>query len=334
MSELRQNIATREWVVIAPERLKGKSLVKNPNPLLNKLPEYEKNCPFCPGNEEIFVHTETDAIIKNNKWIVKSIENKYKIFEKSRTTGLKSFKKDGIYLSYDGEGEHELVIESSKHNSSFAVMEKDEVENVLEIYLRRFNDLKANPNNLLTMIFKNNGFLAGASQVHPHSQIVSLRVVPNYLRILLEEAVRYFDNQGVCVFCKMIEYEIKEQKRIVFENGEFIAFVPYAASSPYEVCIIPKKHDSIFRDTTDKEASCLAECLKIVMNKIYKLLSNPDYNLVLRNPPYNLSGVLFYHWHIQVIPRLSRPGGFELGTRMNVNVVYPEKAAEELRGVI
>jgi UDPglucose--hexose-1-phosphate uridylyltransferase len=333
MSELRQNIATREWVVIAPERLKGKKLVKTPNPLLNTIPEYEENCPFCPGNEKRFIHIETDVILENNKWTVRGTENKYKIFRKNESVGLKEFKREGIYLHYEGDGEHELVIESTKHNRSFAVMNQNEVENIIEMYLKRFNDLRKNPNNLLTMIFKNNGPLAGASQVHPHSQIVSLRVIPNYLRNLLQEAVRYFDTQGVCVFCKIIEFELKEQKRIVFENNEFAAFVPYAASAPYEVCIIPKKHDSVFRDTTDSEASGLAECLRVVMNKIYSLLSNPDYNLVLRNPPYTLSGVLFYHWHIQVIPRLVRPGGFELGTRMNVNVVSPEKAAQELRDV-
>jgi len=331
MSELRQNLATREWVVIAPERLKGKSLIKEPNRLLDVLPEYEESCPFCPGNEKKFIHIQKDLIMKNNEWTVKGIENKYRIFKKYDDAGLKEFNNEGIYLNYEGYGEHELVIEHNKHNKSFAVMENIEVENVIEMYLRRFNDLKKNPNNQLTMIFKNNGIFAGASQKHPHSQIVSLRVIPNYLRTLLDEATRYFDNHGICVFCKIIEYEKKEQKRIVFENSEFNSFVPYAASTPYEVCILPKKHDSVFRDTTSNEVTCLAECLKITMNKIYKCLSNPDYNLILRNPPYSLAGVLFYHWHIQIIPRISKPGGFELGTRMNVNVVYPEKAAEDLR---
>ncbi len=331
MSELRQNLATREWVVIAPERLKGKPLIKIPNPLLHTLHDYEKNCPFCPGNENKFHHVKTDIIENAGLWIVKGIENKYKIFKKSDSVELKEYKNEGIYKNYVAYGEHELVIESAKHNQSFATMEKLEVEKVLEMYLRRFNYLKKNTNSLLTLIFKNNGPLAGASQIHPHSQIVSLNVIPNYLRNLLDEATRYFDTNGVCVFCKMIEYEIKQGKRIVFENEDFVSFVPYAASSPYEVSIFPKKHDSIFRDTTDREVSYLADCLNITMNKLYKVLSNPNYNLVLRNPPYSLAGVLFYHWHIQIIPRLNEPGGFELGTRIYVNVVCPEKAAEDLR---
>jgi UDPglucose--hexose-1-phosphate uridylyltransferase len=340
MSELRQNLATREWVIIAPERMKGKPLVSDPNMLMEEMPGYEEKCPFCPANEDRFDNVEIDHIphpdpsnVSGSPWLVRSIENKYKIFDEyaSCPIGPSEFEREGIYNKFMGCGSHELVIESPVHNRTLANMDAHEVEAVVRAYISRFKALKQNPNNLLTVIFKNHGPRSGASQVHPHSQILGMRVVPNYLRFLINEATRYFDEQGVCVFCKIIDHELSDGRRVVYENDHFAAFVPYAATVPYEIQIIPKKHDSIVEDTSDDEIVQFAECLSACMSRLYKALSNPDFNLVMRNPPYPLSGVPFYHWHMQVIPHTKTPGGFERGARMHVNVTLPEECAEHLR---
>ncbi len=340
MSELRQNLATREWVIVAPERLKGKPLQKNPNSLMDALPDYDKGCPFCPKNEDRFENVQIESIPhpnRNNKagspWLVRCIENKYKIFQdyESCPLGPTEFEQDGIYLKFIGCGNHELILESPEHNKTLATMSQAEVEGVVQLYLRRFNALKENPNNLLTIIFKNHGVRSGSSQVHAHTQILAMRVVPNFLRFLIDEATRFFDSQGICVFCKMLEYELKEESRIVCQNDRFVAWVPYAASVPYEVHIVPKVHDSLFGDMSDEEAVLFSDCLRETMRRLYTTLSNPDYNMILRNPPYPLSGVPFYHWHMQIVPHTSIPGGFELGSRIRVNVVTPEDAAQALR---
>ena len=339
MSELRQNLATREWVIIATERLKGKPLQKEPNALLDTIQNYSEKCPFCPKNEERFENIEIDHIPhpdqkndSNSPWLSRCIENKFKIFaeHESCPAVLTEFETEGIYRKSLGCGNHELIIESPEHNKTFATMSQNEIESVIQLYLRRFNALKENPNNLLTIIFKNHGKRSGASQVHPHSQIVSMRVVPNYVRFLIDEAIRYFDSNGVCVFCKILEFELQENKRIVYQNEKFVSYLPYAGSYPFETHIFPKTHDSLFGDMPADEVAAFSDCLHITMKKLYKALSNPDFNMILRNPPYPLSGVPFYHWHMQIIPHTNLLGGFEQGSRVNVNVVSPEDAAHIL----
>lgn len=340
MSELRQNLATREWVIIAPERLKGRSLQSETNPFMETYPAYDPTCPFCPRNEERFENVEIDFAPhpdpKNkaeSRWYVRSIENKFKIFEEYDSCPIKptEFERDGIHAKFMGCGSHELVLESPIHNKTIATMSAPELEAVVGAYLSRFNALKQNPNNLLTIIFKNHGQRAGASQVHGHTQILSSRVVPNFLRFLIDEATRYFDTNGICVFCKILEHELKEGKRVVYENDRFAAYTPFAQSQPFEINIFPKVHDALFGDMDDREAAAFADCLRVTTRKLYLALSNPDYNLILRNPPYPLSGVPFYHWHLQIVPYTRLPGGFELGSRIMVNVMLPEECARILR---
>ena len=340
MSQLRQNIATREWVVIAPERLMGEDLQAALNPLLDTHPDYHKTCPFCPGNRDERFKPGIDRINypdcgtqDPNQWRAICIENLYKIVAPQPGEEQKSyeFEHHGIYHKTPGTGNHELIIESDKHNLTFATMPIEQVVAIAKLYHSRFNSLSKT--NRITIIFKNHGTRSGASQRHPHSQIVGLKVVPGFIRFLLEQARRYFDAHGVCVFCKILEYELKAKERVVYTNDKFISFVPYAASVPYEVHILPKQHNSLFGNINHSELQAFSDCLRNTMRKLYVRLSNPDFNFVFRNPPYSLSDVPFYHWHMQIIPYLRTPGGFELGSGMHANVVAPEEAASELRGV-
>jgi UDPglucose--hexose-1-phosphate uridylyltransferase len=340
LSELRQNLATREWVIIAPERRKGKPLQSSPNALMDTLPVCSEDCPFCPKNEDRFDNAEIEHVPHpdpgneaNSPWLVRCIENKYKIFAEHESCPVEptEFDRDGIYSKFIGCGSHELILESPLHNQTFATMSQQQVESIIGLYLRRFNVLKENPNNLLTIIFKNHGPRSGASQIHPHTQILAMRVVPNFLRYLLDEAARFFDNNGICVFCKILKFELEDSSRIVYQNERFVSLVPYAASVAYEIHIMPRSHDALFGDMSDSEVVDFADCLQKTMKKLYVTLSNPDFNIILKNPPYRLSGVPYYHWHLQIMPHTSIPGGFEMGSRIRVNVVAPEESAEVLR---
>jgi UDPglucose--hexose-1-phosphate uridylyltransferase len=332
-NEIRQRIDTGNWVIMAPERLKGGELISDNN-LLDKVSDYDCKCPFCPGNEDRFENIEIDRINKpeTGDWTVKCLENKYQIFSNrvSSPEGNGEFEFDGIYRKYVRYGNHELVIESEKHNKTFGTMTHDEVTNVFEMYYKRYRALNNNK-NLQTVIFKNHGVKSGASQKHPHSQIVSMMVVPKYIRELINEAIDYFDSNGLCVFCKVVEHEMNEGIRIVYQNDKFIAICPYASNVPYEVDIYPKKHQGSFEIMPGEDINELSDCVRTVMGKIYKALSNPDFNIIFRNPPYHLSNVLYYHWHMKIVPYLITPGGFELGSSMRVNVLSPENAAEILR---
>jgi len=336
MSEMRQNLATREWVIISPERLKGKPFQPTKNQLMDTIPDYDPKCPFCPKNEDRFDNVEIEHIPhpdpankSSSPWLVRCIENKYKIFEEyeSCPIGPAEFDHEGIYCRFMGCGSHELVLESPEHNKTLATMSQGEAEAVVDLYLKRFNTLERNPNNLLCSIFKNHGPRSGASQVHPHTQILGMRVVPNFHRFLLDEAQRFFDSNGVCVFCKTIDFELKHEKRIVYQNEQFVSFVPYATSVPFEVNLLAKEHSASMGNLSDTGAAAFSDCLRKTMRKIYNALSNPDYNLTFRNPPYPISKVPFYHWHLEIMPHTNVRGGFEMGSRIGVSVVPPEQAA-------
>lgn len=339
MHELRQDLATGDWVVVAPERLKAKPLQEQLNDRMDAHPTHAEDCPFCPGNENRFVHVELDRAPHASRetgsppWITRAIENKYKIFEPSAqpTAPIAGYEHEGIYARVAAEGSHELVIESAIHNRTFATMSNDEIEAVVAMYLRRFRALRKLPGNLLTILFKNHGPRSGASQLHPHCQILSSRVVPNFVRNLLDEATRYFDAHGRCVFCTVIEHELREGTRLVHQNDRFVCFVPFAQPLPYAMQIAPKTHDSLFEDMAESEVADFADCLGEAMGRLYRCLSNPDFNLILRNPPHALSRVPFYHWYLQIVPQIREPGGFEQGSRIMVNVVSPERSAAELR---
>lgn len=335
MSELRQNLATREWVVIAPERGEKPSSIKSriaKEAISDK--EYEPNCPFCPGNEERFSEVENFRIDDSKgNWQVKAVDNKYKILDAYEGCPIVSepFEDDGIYKKLKGCGSHELIIENSRHSKTIVDMDEDEIKNIILAFIDRYRAFKKNPNNLITIIFKNYGAMAGQSQIHSHSQIVGSRVVPLYIRSLLREAERYFDDNGTCVFCDILEYEIEEKKRVVYQNEDYVIFVPYAAGSEHETWIMPRFHSSGMDALTGKRIDNLANALQTILRKFNLAIDNPDFNFVIRNAPYPMSSVPFYHCHIQLLPRIKILGGFERGTRIQVNTILPEVSARMLR---
>jgi len=224
-----------------------------------------------------------------------------------------------------------LIIETPQHNKVIIDMSQEEVKDVVLTFMHRYKTFEKNPGNLITLIFKNYGAMAGQTQIHSHTQIVNSRIVPTYIRLLLHEAQRYFDDNGVCVFCDMLDYERKDGKRLIYENEDYAAFVPYAAGSEHETWIMPKYHCAGLDSLEGGKVDRLAQILGVVFKKFHKAIEDPDFNFVIRNSPYPLVGVPFYHWHIQLLPRIKIVGGFERGTRIPVNTIYPEESARLLR---
>jgi UDPglucose--hexose-1-phosphate uridylyltransferase len=335
MSELRQNLATKEWVVISAER------ARKPNAVLNRVigapvsdKEYDPECPFCPDNEKKFPVEERYRIDENeDKWIVRVIENKFKILDRFKTCPSvpDAFSKEGIYQKLEGCGSHELVIDTNKHNKTITDLSRDDLKKVIAAYLNRYTAFQKNPNNLITILFKNYGVLAGQTQPHSHTQVVGSRIVPLYTRSLLHEAEKHFDTYGSCVLCDMLTYEREAKTRLVYQNDDFVAFVPYAAGAEHEVWIVPQWHSAGFQDMEDDKITRLADILHVMLNKFRLSIDNPDFNFVVRTAPYALSAVPFYHWHIQIMPRTKILGGFERGTRIQVNTILPEESARMLR---
>jgi len=329
MPEIRQNLATKEWVIISTERAKRPEEFKQEK-IKKDIPEKSDKCPFCPGNEDKTPYETFVIKDEKGKWKIRSIPNKYPALVSEGTLERVN---DGIKRCVSGVGICEVIIESPIHNTTIPLMPEYDVEQILQAYKNRYLCVSKDSRIKLIIIFKNHGELAGASIEHPHSQIIGSPVVPFHVRYRLEEAMRYYDETGECVFCKMLKEELKAKERIVVETGSFVSFVPYAALSPFHIWILPRRHMSSFSEINDLELNDLAKNLKTTLAKLYFGLDNPDYNYVIRSSPVDDIENEYYHWYVAIVPKVIRTAGFEMGSGMSINTAYPEESAKFLRSI-
>ncbi len=329
--EVRQNKVTGEWVVFAPTRRKRPSDFRSLDGKTEELPSYDPTCPFCPGNERQLAETLLTLPEGNgSEWRTKVVANKFPALDPEGDTRRRV---QGIHLSMGGFGRHEVIIESPAHNRRIASLAPGDVELVIETYSRRYTDLMKQHETMMAIIFRNHGRRAGTSLIHPHSQIVVTGVVPRSVRRREEEAGRYFDNFGSCVFCDLLDQELKEGKRMVYENRTFAAFIPFAAEVPFEVWIVPRRHQADFGQISDEEKADLAHALHHVLGKLTDRLNDPDYNYVINTSARFRSDEPQLHWYLQILPRLTTRAGFEIGSGISINPSLPEADAEFLTDV-
>ncbi len=329
MPELRHNILTREWVIIATERAKRPDeFVENRGPR-KTIPAYLATCPFCPGNEKMTPPT-TYVVSDTNGWRVRVTPNKFAVlaYEGELRRSI-----EGIRRTITGVGIHEVIIETPDHSRTTALLEDRELETIIETYLNRFKFASADPRVKQVTIFKNHGEAAGTSLEHPHSQVIATPVITSQLRDRLINALRHFDEYGECIFCRVLDEELKESARVVVETQHFVSFVQFAALTPFSMMIMPRRHMACFAEIIDAESADLARNLRLTMAKLYHGLDNPDFNYTIRTAPMESCGAKYYHWYVSIIPRLTRVAGFELGSGMFINVTLPEENANFLRGI-
>jgi UDPglucose--hexose-1-phosphate uridylyltransferase len=330
MPELRQNFFTKEWVIIATERAKRPEDLALHRPAQTVLP-YLESCPFCPGNE---VHTPTELsrypLNAAEPWQVRVIPNKFAAL--SRDLHPTRIQGD-VSRRIEGFGFHEVIIESREHSECMALQSDAEVASILRVYKERYHLLGMDRRINHVTIFKNHGADAGASQQHPHSQLIATPVIPSQVRCRLQEALRYYDDDGKCMFCHVVERELEEQTRIVSDNEHFVAMELFASATPFATHIFPLRHMASFGDISASEILDLARILRGLLAKIYVGLGNPDLNFTIRSAPSDYASARHFHWYVSVIPRLTRVAGFELGSGMFINTVLPEDAADFLRRV-
>ena len=329
--EIRQSKLTREWIIFAPERARRPRDFKKKEKKKKETPEYDENCPFCAGNEDKLIHSfimETPGI-GGNPWQTRVLPNKYPALvpDKNVTRGV-----EGIYLRMPAYGKHELIVEHPKHNICIGKMNLEGVKTVVETYWMRYNELLKDKRNMMVLIFQNHGARAGASIIHPHSQIIATGMVPLLLRVHEEESQQYFDNLGRCVMCDILKFEESHKERLILENDSFLSFVPYAAEVPYELWIVPKEHKASFGDISREEMTKFAAILHGVMNRLYNKLDDPDYNYIVISGTRYKAGEPHLHWYLRVRPRLTTRAGFEIGSGISINPSLPEKDAEYLKG--
>ena len=324
-SELRQNLVSGDWVVIAPSRKKKLEQFQQKKRVKSLI----KNCPFenlqKSGNDPLILVFKN----KSKKWEVLVIENKYPAFTHANTCA--SLIKNGPYSIIEGIGHHNLVI-TKDHNKNFPRLSKQTAELVFKAFVDYYKILANDYCLKYSLILHNWGSRAGASVYHPHYQIISLPIIPPDIQHSLNGSLAYFKKYNKCVHCAMIDWEIKEKKRIVYENKNAIVLASFVSREPFELRVFPKKHLPFFEDTPQDIMKDIVMALQKVLIKIEKKLNDPDYNFFIHTAPFRgKNNNKYYHWHIEILPKFNISAGFEQGTGIEINPVDPDEATKILK---
>ena len=330
MSDLRRDPIGGRWVIVDTD-----------HPSKPEDFEYEQHilrggvCPFCYGNEsmtppEIEVIRDPNTAPNTSGWQVRVVSNKFPALQIEGDLDRRGI---GIYDMSNGVGAHEVLIETPYHEKDIPDLLNSEVENFLSMYCRRTQDLIKDKRFKYIMVFKNFGAAAGASLEHPHTQIIALPMVPKNVMEEIRGAHDYFDYRERCVFCDIIKQETQEKERIILENKYFLSFCPFVSRFAFEMWIMPKKHQGYFCQMSGEEVSALAAILKETIARLEKIFPHPSYNYIIHSSPINgEDSSEGYHWHIELMPKLTRVAGFEWGSGFYLVPTPPELAAKYLRG--
>ena len=327
MPQLRQNIITGFWVVVAPER------AKRPQDFF--LPKSEKitdknKCPFCKDTDGYKSNKQIKNAETDNFYV---IDNKYPVFQDDIPgDSIRSYyPESGFYRAKSAYGKHEVIV-AKDHDTSLLKFSKSRMTEMLEVIRARYLDMAEDENNASIMPIYNHGAEAGASIDHPHAQIFASGVVSNTVGMETHGANRYFGINGACVFCDIIAHEKKEKSRVIYENEFFISTTFFASRFPFETWIYPKRHESQFENTSKNMMAHLADALTETLRMMDKTLENPPLNMYIHTLPTIVHDSDSFHWHVEIVPRVTQYGGFELGSDVIVNTMSPEEAADYLKG--
>ncbi len=325
MPELRKDPVTGRWVIISTDRARRPSDFTR----IRELPKANGVCPFCPGEEhqtppEILAYRDNGG----PEWNLRVVPNK---FPALRVEGVLDSEGDGIYDRMTGVGAHEVIIESPNHNASLADLSEKRVEDLFWAFRERILDLKRDTRLRYVVMFKNHGEPAGASLGHSHSQLIALPVVPIQVREEIEGSLRYFSFKERCVFCDMVRQESADGGRVILETDEVLVISPYAPRFPFETWILPRAHNSHFEAAHPSLIQSFAWAVRSTLRKLEKTLENPAYNFLIHTSPIQEGPLAHYHWHMEIIPRMTKVAGFEWGTGFYINPTPPEESAQYLR---
>jgi UDPglucose--hexose-1-phosphate uridylyltransferase len=331
MPELRKDPIVGRWVIIAHER------AKRPHDFKGEAQAQAGVglCPFCEGQEdktppEIVAYRERGTHANGPGWRVRVVPNK---FPALKIEGNLNKRGDGIYDRMEGVGAHEVIIESPKHRISMAELTEDNIREVLWVYRDRLVDLKKDTRLVHGLLFKNVGASAGASLEHTHSQLIVTPIVPVSVWEAMTGALEFYNYRGRCIYCDIVHQELATEKRIVLDTPHFTVFCPYASRFPFETWLVPKVHSSHFENIPKPAVDDLGSVLRLVLRKLEEALDRPPYNYIIHTAPFDHQEMPHYHWHIQIIPRLTKVAGFEWGSGFYINPVPPEEAAGFLREI-
>jgi UDPglucose--hexose-1-phosphate uridylyltransferase len=325
MPELRKDPIVGRWVIIATERARRPSdFAAEPIPVKGPA-----GCVFCPGNEET---TPAEVLAfrpgGSGQWTLRVVSNKFPALQ---IEGELSPAGEGIYDRMNGVGAHEVIIETPDHSANLGTLSVGAVADVLFAYRERLLDLRKDPRFEYILIFKNQGAPAGASLEHPHSQLIATPIIPELVEAEWRGAARYYRMKERCVWCDIVRQERRDGSRIVLEAGGFVALAPFAPRFPFETWVLPVDHRATFESIEPGDVDALARLLRGLVGRLNRVLRDPPYNYALHTAPLRALDLEHFHWHLEVMPKLTHVAGFEWGTGFFINPTPPEEAARTLR---
>ncbi|MGD9577300.1 MAG: galactose-1-phosphate uridylyltransferase [Syntrophorhabdus sp.] len=329
MPELRKDPIIDRWVIISTERGKRPVfLIEEPPPPKAAM------CPLCSGNEhmtpaEVYAIRPTNSPPNSPDWLLRVIPNK---FPALRIEGSLDKEGVGLYDRMNGIGAHEVVVDTPVHGETLSNMDVRGIQNLFIAFKERVLDLAKDKRFRFTIVFKNHGAIAGASLDHSHSQLISLPIIPKRISEEISGSMNYYRFKDRCIFCDIIAQEKEDNVRVIYENSRFIALSPYASRFPFETWVLPKNHEPYFAlQKDDDNYYDAADALSTILKKQDKVLNSPPYNFMIHTTPLGNGDMPYYHWHIEIIPRLTKMAGFEWGTGFYINPTPPEEATVYLK---
>ena len=336
MPELRKDPVIGRWVIIATERGKRPQDFK-----IDKQEDAEGACPFCEGNEdqtppEIYALRRSQTKANQPGWDVRIVSSISPLLHHQGSLGRRGH---GMYDLMNAVGAYEIVIETPEHIANIADLPEEQIAKVIDCYIERFLHLQKDERLQYVLMYKNYGRTAGGGHIrHCRSQLIATPINPKRVKEELVGARRYFEYKERCVFCDIINQELKDGSRVIVDIDGIIAISPFASRFPFEVWILPKEHSCDFFSLKPEHRRDLAGTIKRVMSKLKVALNDPPYNYILHTAPFRRPKSGYwktinedYHWHIEIMPRLTRVAGFEWGTGFYLNPMSPEEAARILR---
>lgn len=320
VSQLRLDPLTGRWVVITAAR------GERPNAFLERsqsLEDIHGHCPFCPGNEE-----ETPPPIatyeEDGEWTLRVIPNLYPAFTGHEAMAVSNL--GPVYMQAPASGSHEVVVFSPEHKDGWADLAKTHVDLLMSALRERSSAHSQDHGLRYSQIIVNFGREAGASVDHPHAQVLGMPFVP---RELVEEQSGFARFRGNCIMCATVESEEWASLRMVYSDEEVVVFCPFWSGVPYELMVVPRGHHGHLNTASDSQIGAVGRAVQTSLLSMRDAVGDVAYNIVFHAAPFR--SATDFHWHVHVLPKITTPAGFELGTGVPINVVAPETAAAELR---
>ncbi len=322
--EIRRDPTTGLYTIISTERVE-RPIHLEPR-RVPKVPPAE--CPFCPGNEHA-TERVIDTLSDEAGWQVRAVANKYPALSATDALHSRAF---GLYDRHSGTGAHEVIIEGRAHDVPLCAQPDDVMEATLIMARRRMADLHNDFRLRALTWFRNHGQDAGASQAHPHAQLIGLPFVPPLLAEMVARAAAHRAERGRDLLGDLLQQDLDEGARVVWRDDEIVAVCPWAPRAPFEVWFVPTREGAHFRHAAAAQLTSLARALCAVGTAIGRELEGPSHNLTLFTAPRDLPEGEGFRWHLRLQPRLEPGGGYEIGWCGAIVSVPPDEAAAALRG--